>query len=145
VDAYDWLLALHLLAAAMAVAGVVIYWTLYAVTGPEGTTPASTGGRVTPALHLSPLADVLWAIGGLGVLVLGIALAINVDEYAVWDPWVLAAVVLWMIASESGRRVGLGYRNLRTGSGSRATIAMHAIVALSVLALLLDMIYKPGA
>jgi len=145
MDLYDWLLALHLLAAAMAVAGVVIYWTVYAVTD-DGTGTAPDGAaRRTPALEITPLADVLWAIGGLGVLVLGIALAIDVDEYEVWDPWVIAAIVLWMIASESGRRVGQGYRDLRKGTGSRASLAMHALVALSVLALLVDMIYKPGA
>jgi hypothetical protein len=142
MDTYDWLLTLHLVAAGMAVAGVAIFWTLYAATDAAG--PAE-GGRRTAALGLLPLGELLWAIGGLGVLILGIALAIDVDAYEVWDPWILAAVVLWMIASESGRRVGLGYRALRNGTGSRASLALHAILALAVLALLVDMIYKPGA
>ncbi|MDX6594451.1 MAG: hypothetical protein QOJ13_3647 [Gaiellales bacterium] len=145
MDTYDWLLFLHLVAAAMAVAGVVIYWTLYTVTGPDPAAPSEASVPRTPALQLAPLADVLWSIGGLGVLVLGVALAIQVDGYEVWDAWVLAAIVLWMIAGETGRRVGLGYRNLRTGTGPRASIALHAIVALALLALLVDMIYKPGA
>lgn len=140
---YDWLLALHLIAAAMAVTGVVCFWALYLATGSGA--PSEGGGRTTPVLGLLPLAEVLWAIGGLGVLVLGIALAIEVDAYEIWDGWVLIAIVLWAIASESGRRVGLGYRSLRSGTGSRASIAMHVIVAAAVLLLLVDMIYKPGA
>lgn len=142
MDTYDWLLFLHLLAAAMAVAGVVMYWALYAATDPAA---APDGGRATPVLGLAPLADILWAVGGVGVLVLGIGLAIQVDAYKVWDAWVLAAIVLWAIASESGRRVGQGYRGLRNGTGRRESILMHVVVALAVLALLVDMIYKPGA
>jgi uncharacterized membrane protein len=138
VSTYDTLLFLHVLAAAMAVAGVVLYWALFVATG-------SADARATPVLGLASVADILWAIGGIGVLVLGIALAIQVDAYQVWDGWILAAIVLWMVASESGRRVGAGYRALRAGTGSRESTLWHVVVALAVLALLVDMIYKPGA
>lgn len=47
--------------------------------------------------------------GTLGTLVFGIWLAIERDEYQVWDGWILAALVLWAIAAETGRRGGVPY------------------------------------
>ena len=39
-------------------------------------------------------------------LVLGIVLAINSDAFQVWDLWVIAAIVLWALFAELGRRTG---------------------------------------
>jgi hypothetical protein len=41
----------------------------------------------------------LWDLGGLATLVLGIWLAIYVDGYEVWDGWIIAAIVLWLVAT----------------------------------------------
>ena len=49
------------------------------------------------------------AVGSLGTIVFGVWLAISLDAYQVWDGWVLAAIVLWAIAVEVGRRGGTGY------------------------------------
>ncbi|MBA3433006.1 MAG: hypothetical protein H0U08_02815, partial [Actinobacteria bacterium] len=40
-------------------------------------------------------------VGVTGTIVLGIWLAISRDEYQVWDGWVIAAIVLWVLAAET--------------------------------------------
>lgn len=42
--------------------------------------------------------------GTLMTIVFGVSLAIEVDRYRVWDGWVIAAIVLWAIGTETGRR-----------------------------------------
>jgi hypothetical protein len=147
VSTYDWLLFLHLLAAFAAVATVVIFsafafgWT--------------RDGRVLT------VANVLWAIGGLGTIGFGIWLALYLDTYSITDGWIIAAIVLWAIASELGRRAQVGYMALTRGpaGGSDAATAeagaaatnvgqaqlWHWLRSLAILALLVVMIYKPGA
>jgi hypothetical protein len=93
-----------------------------------------------------PTARVLWAVGGLSALVFGIWLAIHVSQYSLTDGWILGAIVLWAIAAAIGERISAGYKNLGDGSLAQSqALVMHGLLVLSVLALLLDMIYKPGA
>ena len=134
---YDWLLFLHVLSAFALVATVVTF-SAYALG-------AAADSRVLG------VANFLWAAGGLGTLVLGIWLAIYVDGYEIWDGWIVAAIVLWAIATELGRRAQLGYTALAgTGEGvgvgeARQATLMHWLRSLAVLVLLVVMIYKPGA
>ena len=136
---YETLLFLHLLAAFTTVTAVALFTAMFVATARSSVT-----GR-SPLLRLSPLAEALWAVGGLTVIVFGIWLAIYVDGYAVWDGWVLAAIALWVVASATGGRVARGYKLLRRGAGERAPLLLHAAVVLAVALLLADMIWKPGA
>jgi hypothetical protein len=98
------------------------------------------------------------------VLVLGIVLAFEADSYAIWDPWIVAAIVLWLVWAELGRRTGKVYDaagararalvnegrdepNPELGAmfRSRAGLWFHTASVAVVVLLLLDMIYKPGA
>ena len=134
---YDWLLFLHVLSASMLFATVVIFTAL--------GIGAATDARVLT------LANVLWAIGGLGTLVLGIWLAIYVKGYEVWDGWVISAIVLWALATETGRRAQLGFvATPEAGDGTTVAapgnaMLMHWLRTALVVALLVVMIYKPGA
>jgi hypothetical protein len=83
----------------------------------------------------------LWNVGGLGVLVLGIWLALEVDSYELWDGWIIAAFVLWLVASGAGGRLA---RMLREGGPDKARVQL-AVMSLATLALLIDMVFKPGA
>jgi hypothetical protein len=98
----------------------------------------------TPRALVLPAAA-QWNTGGLGVLVFGVWLALNVDGYELWDGWILTAIVLWLVASGAGGRLG---SELRDGSpppdAGRARLLL-AVMALASLALLVDMIFKPGA
>lgn len=129
---YHALLFVHVLAAFLAVAGVVMYLGFLTTTGSGGPVPGQA-----PLLRLAPLATGLWNVGGLGTIIFGIWLAINRPQYELWDAWV--------IASAAGGRVGVGYRALRRGTGAPASAAIHAAMAVAVALLLIDMIYKPGA
>jgi uncharacterized membrane protein len=131
---YEWLLFLHVLAAFLLVGGLIAYGVL--VLG---------GGGDAARRALAPPALALWNAGGLGVLVFGIWLALNVDGYELWDGWILAAIVLWLVASGAGDRLG---RELRDGpallDAGRGRLLL-AVMAVATLALLVDMVFKPGA
>jgi hypothetical protein len=134
---YETLLFLHVLAAFMLVATVVIFTAigLGAATAPRALT----------------VANVLWAVGGLGTLVLGIWLAIYLQAYHVWDGWVIAAIVLWALATEAGRRAEGGFKAAASSTQngtlapSQSAMLMHWLRTALILALLVVMIYKPGA
>lgn len=124
---YDTLLFLHLLAAFMLAVTVVTY-TAVALGAPAG-------GRTLF------VADRCWDVGGLGTLVLGIWLALHLDEYDFWDGWILGAIVLWMVATGLGVRARIRAEDL---DPSRAKL-MHWLRTVAVVGLLVLMIWKPGA
>lgn len=127
---YDTLLFLHVLSAFALVITVVVF-SAYALGAATDTRVLGVG-------------NVMWGIGGVGTIVFGIWLAIYVKGYEVWDGWVIAAIVLWAVATELGRRAQEGFSGRADADRSRAAL-MHWLRALAVLALLVVMIYKPGA
>jgi hypothetical protein len=155
----DWMLALHVLSAFSYVAGVVLFWALIVAVRrtdtPEGT------------LRLGPFARVGNAaigIGAGGTIVLGIWLAFSIGDYDIWDPWIVAAIVLWFVAAEIGRRTGKAYlagvKKAQELSASGQTgpngellalnrtsqgLVTQVLASLVLLLLLVDMIWKPGA
>jgi uncharacterized membrane protein len=155
----DWLLALHVLSAFALVAGLVLFWVLIlaarATDTPEGTLRMGTPSR---------LANAAVGIGAGGTIVLGIWLAFSVGDYDIWDPWIVAALVLWFVATglgdRSGRAFGAAVRKaqeLRAAgeSGPDAELlalnrnrrgpALQALSSFVVVLILADMIWKPGA
>jgi hypothetical protein len=131
VSLYEWLLFLHVLAAFALVGGVVAYGVVVLAGG---------GDVVRRTLAVPALA--LWNAGGVGVLVLGIWLAI--DAYEVWDAWILAAIVLWFIASAAGGPLSRDVREDKALDLGAARVRF-AVMALATALLLVDMIFKPGA
>jgi hypothetical protein len=155
----SWILALHLLSAfALAGATTVFSIAMLALRRADGPKPTAV---------LAPLIRVAFpavVIGTLGTIVFGIWLAISLDGYAVWDGWVIAAIVLWVIGAETGRRSGtmMGEAFARSETllaegrdGPDPEIAaalrsprMHLlswISAATIAVVLVDMIWKPGA
>ncbi len=130
---YEWLLFGHLLAAFALVAGIAAYGVIVL----SGADPARRA--------LAPPAAALWTAGGLGVLVFGIWLALEVAGYEVWDGWILTAIVLWLVASAAGGRLGRAVREGTARSPDARARVLVAVMALATTALLLDMIFKPGA
>jgi hypothetical protein len=134
VSLYDWLLFLHVAAAFSLVAGVMAY----------GVVILGSGGDVARrALAVPALA--LWNAGGIGVLVLGIGLAIEEDSYEVWDGWILAAIVLWFVASAAGGQLSREVRDEKVALDLGGARVRFAVMALATAVLLVDMIFKPGA
>jgi hypothetical protein len=101
----------------------------------------------------------------MGTLIFGIWLAIDLDAYKVWDGWILAAIVLWAIAAGAGQRGGEAYGQaaklaaelssqgraeepsgeLKTLLQDRRAMWLNIVSSALVLAILVLMIYKPGA
>jgi hypothetical protein len=134
MSTYDWLLFLHLLAAFLLVSGLVAYAVLVLSSGGEAVSRALGA----PALGL-------WNAGGLGTLVFGVWLALEVDGYELWDGWIIAALVLWLIGSGAAERLATGVRAGQSVGRVEGARMIVGVMALTTLLLLLDMIFKPGA
>jgi len=131
---YHALLFFHVLAAFFLGAAVVMF-SSFVLGGPRSR-PRSLVG------------DVQWGGGGLGTLALGIWLALNRPEYDLWDGWIIAALVLWVLATGSGAQASRGVQPTADGSAvaiDRRTSFAHWMRVLYVVALLVVMVWKPGA
>ena len=155
----QWALAFHVISAFAYVAGIVLFWVLI-VAVRRAATPEETI-RMAPIVKVGNIAV---GIGAVGTIVIGIWLAFRVGSYAIWDGWIIAALVLWAVSAALGARTGAAYMQgmnkakeldaagrkersdellglNRTSTG----VLLHALVSLAVLLILLDMIFKPGA
>jgi hypothetical protein len=136
---YDWLLFFHLLAAFLL--------SVTAVTYSAVALGAPAGGRTLF------VADRCWDVGGLGTLILGVWLALYLDQYEVWDGWIIGAIVLWLVATGLGDGVRRQLADAGPGgpaAGGVTTVEgrvelMHWLRTLAVVGLLVLMIWKPGA
>jgi uncharacterized membrane protein len=128
---YDTLLFLHVLSAFAMMATVVVF-SAFALG-------AASNGRILT------VSNALWAVGGLGTLVFGIWLAIYVKGYAISDGWIIAAIVLWVVANAFGGKAQVGFSDKADERARTQAALMHWLRSLAVLALLVVMIYKPGA
>ena len=155
----DWVLALHVLSAATYGAAIILFWVLVVAVRstdtPEGT------------LRLGPMAmvgNVAVGIGAAGTIIFGIWLALSVRNYDLWDGWIIAAIVLWVIAAVLGQRTGKEYmRGLESAKELQAAghtgpnaellainrtqkgVLLHALTSLVFVLIVIDMIWKPGA
>src|SRR5215471_19026376 len=155
----DWALVVHVLSAFAFVAGIVLFWVLV-VAVRRVDTPDETM-RIEPIVKVGNAAI---GIGATGTIVVGIYLAFAVDSYAIWDGWIIAALVLWAVAGALGKRTGDAYmqglnkakeldaagksgpdEGLLELNRTQAGLILHSLTSLAVLLILLDMIFKPGA
>jgi hypothetical protein len=131
---YDWLLFFHLLAAFLLAVTAVTYSAV--------ALGAPASGRTLF------VADRCWDVGGLGTLILGVWLALYLDQYEIWDGWIIGALVLWLVATGLGdgvrRRVQATDPAGAMASEPGAAL-LHWLRTLAVLGLLVLMIWKPGA
>jgi hypothetical protein len=131
---YEALLFFHVLAAFFLISGVVIYSGFV------------FGGPVNRATRL--VGEILWGVGGLGTLALGIWLALNRPEYEIWDGWIVGAIVLWLAATGTGQPVSAAFQPRGDDSAiavDQRVVLMHWLRTLLVVALLVVMVWKPGA
>jgi uncharacterized membrane protein len=155
----DWMLALHVLSAFALVGGVILFWVVI-IAGRQAETPEAT-------LRIGPMARLAGAVVGIGAggtLVLGIWLAFSVGGYDIWDGWIVAALVLWAVTAALGQRTEKEYsaavnRALELQRAGRNEpdaelvalnrtsrgLLLQALATATVLLVLVDMIWKPGA
>jgi hypothetical protein len=155
----DWIFALHLLFAATLVGSLVMSWIVI-VSLRTADTPSDTLSLNRVAM----VATVATIIGLLGVISLGIWLAILRVDFHPWDGWVIAAIILWSIAvtallrsfrefakpvhkarallasSQTSASAELSAMN-RTSTG----LLLRALGSAAVVLIVIDMIWKPGA
>ena len=155
----DWVLALHVLSAFALVAGVILFWALIVVTR-----RADSPDDVLALGPYSRIANAAVGIGMGGTIVFGIWLAFSVGGYDIWDPWIVAAIVLWFVVAGLGQRTGKAYEpgvrkaqerktagqtgpdaELASLNQAPAGVVLQALISLVVLLIILDMIWKPGA
>jgi uncharacterized membrane protein len=155
----DWILALHLLASFAFVGAILGFWAMV-VAARRTDRPAD----LRAVFRLNPFLTATVAVGSVATLVFGIWLAISLDAYEVWDGWVIAAIVLWVVVGAAGQRAGALYARAerragelleagsddaspelralaRTGQG----LVLHTIATIAAVLILADMIWKPGA
>jgi hypothetical protein len=156
---YDWILSLHVLSA---FAFLTAYTTLSAILVAGRRTNSVSAALAL--LRLARPADVLAWAGATGTLVFGIWLAVEADEYRLWDGWIAGALVLWLVAEEAIRREDLFFRLARRRAlapahprrpdrsdepravfHSRRALVLHVAGSSAMLGLLALMIFKPGA
>src|SRR3954470_3930304 len=131
---YHALLFLHVLSAFFLATAAVLYSAFV------------LGGPVNRTTRL--VAEILWGVGGLGVLAFGIWLAVNRPEYEVYDGWIIAALVLWVVLMGSCARASQGVKPAGDDSAvavDRRAAFAHWMRIVWFIALLVVMVWKPGA
>jgi hypothetical protein len=131
---YHALLFLHVLSAFLMVSGVVIFSAFV------------LGSPVNRATRL--IGEILFGVGALGTLVFGVWLALNRPAYEIYDGWIIAALVLWVLANGAG---AAARREIKPGDDDtpiaidRRVQFSHWMMVLWTVLLLVDMVWKPGA
>jgi hypothetical protein len=124
---YHALLFFHLIAAFLLAVTIVMY------------SAVALGATSSPRMLF--VADRCWDVGGLGTLIFGIWLALNLEQYDFFDFWILLALALWFVATGLGQSI----QRRMGGEDMAAVNAMHWIRTIVVIALLVTMVWKPGA
>jgi hypothetical protein len=155
----DWMLALHVLSAFALVAGIVLFWVLIVAVW-----RADTPERILVFGPLTSVANAATGLGMGGTIVFGIWLAFSVGGYEIWDGWIIAALVLWVVTAALGQRANRAYvpavrKALELRAAGQAGpsaelleltrsprgVVLQLLISIVVLVILVDMIWKPGA
>jgi predicted integral membrane protein DUF2269 len=155
----DWIFALHLLSAATLVGSLVMSWIVLVALRSADTPDATLSLN-----RVAMVSNALTVVGLVGSIAFGIWLAILRDAFQVWDGWVIAAIVLWSIATVALLRSFVKYA--KAGEKARGLLAsgqagssveltalnktstgllLRALASLAVVLIVIDMIWKPGA
>ena len=157
VSFYDVLLFLHVLGA-FALMGAITLFSIVVMA----TWRAQRPSDIVELAVITRVGGLLVMAGTLMTIVLGVWLTIDLDQYHLWDGWVIAAIVLWAIGAETGRRAADAYGRIGAeaaglapaGDGatpelgarnrSAQALGMHLVSTCAMLLILADMIWKPG-
>jgi divalent metal cation (Fe/Co/Zn/Cd) transporter len=155
----DWIFSLHLLGAATLVGSLVMSW-IVVVALRTADTPAATLG-----LHrVAMVATAATVVGLVVAIAFGLWLAILRIDFHPWDGWVIAAIILWVIATVALLRSFVEYAkpvhkakelsaSAHTAPSAELTalnrtstgLLLRAVASAAVVLIVIDMIWKPGA
>ena len=126
----DTLLFLHVLAAFALMAGIVMF------------SAAALG--VTLGSGQFFFANRLTDVGATVALVFGVWIVLREDVYDITDGWILGAIVLWVAAVATGSSIARFMPEGTTRVEGKA-VALHWLTAALATAILVLMVWKPGA
>ncbi len=155
---YQWLLFLHVSGAFLFLGGVVVAWVV-------GTAAAlrERPSEIAQLLRMAGAAGIAIGAGMVLALVFGLWLVFDLDQYGLWDGWVVSALVLFVLSGALGGQGGNRDRATRRfaerlaaegdmpsaelGVRVRDPVALTFNLGSSVLGfvILALMIWKPGA
>ena len=155
----DWIFALHLLSAATLVGSLVMSWIVVV-----SLLSARTPGDTLALNRVGMVGTVTTVVGLVGAIAFGIWLAILRDAFQVWDGWVIAAIVLWAIAAVALWRSFVEYAKpvekaralvaagetaptaeLTAANRAPTGLLLRALASATIVLIVIDMIWKPGA
>jgi hypothetical protein len=139
VDLYETLLFLHVLSAFLAVGALTALWGLALSTSPSASMLAPDS-----AMRFGRTAGIVVGVGMFGAIIFGIWLAIDVDGYQLWDGWILASLLIWVVSAGAGGQAGKAFESDPI-AGRQKGIRFQAINSVGLLVILILMIWKPGA
>ena len=155
---YDWLLFLHVTGAFLFLGAAVVAWVLGI-----GAATRERPSEVALLMGLTRVAAVGFGLGTTLLLVFGIWLVIDLDEYSIGDGWIVAALILFAASMVIGGIGGgrdkrarmLAQRLAQEGDAPSAELTAavrdvrallyNAASTLAGFAVLFLMIFKPGA
>jgi len=154
VSFYDWMFALHLIAA-FAVASSLVLFSVLVFTGRRMTTLEQT----RTLFRVAPVGTILISAGLAVVVALGVYLALASSRYETWNLWVIVAIVLAIAFGGIGQRSGAYYTDVqKLADGADADggevlarlqaptgMRLHLATVVIFLLIVLDMVFKPGA
>jgi hypothetical protein len=155
----DWIFAIHLLSAATLVGALVMSWILTVALR-----SVDTAGTTLSFNRVAMVGATAIGVGLVGAIGFGIWLAILRDAFHVWDGWVIAAIILWCIATAAIVRAVAEYRKpaekarelIASGQTGRSDelaalnrsstgLLLRALASVAIVLIVIDMVYKPGA
>jgi uncharacterized membrane protein len=155
---YDTLLFFHVLGGFLFLGAAVVAWVL-GIAAARRERPS----EIVLLLDLNRLAGAGFGIGTTLILVFGIWLVIDLDQYSIGDGWIVAALILLVLSIVVGglgggrdkRTLMLAQRLSKEGDQPSAelkaavqdarTLAYNVVSTLFAFAILFLMIFKPGA
>jgi uncharacterized membrane protein len=143
---YDWLLFLHVASVFVLGMAMIGFWGTIAIAShPFGGNPSDVATTVVRP------ANIIVGPAALATLVFGVWLALYVDGYALWDGWILTSILLWVVAVVAGTLSGrmlagaMERPAVEAAAARRRGMLLHGLSSLTYIAILVLMIYKPGA
>ncbi len=158
MDKYEWLLFFHVTGAFLFLGGAVVAWVL-GIAAARRERPS----EIALLLGLTGPAAAAIGLGMMLTIVFGLWLVFDLEVYDLWDGWVIASLVMWVLSGALGGAGGKRDKETRRLAERLATeadvasseltarvrdpVALSLNIASSLLgfAILAVMIWKPGA
>lgn len=159
MDFEAWIFALHVLSAALLVGSLVMSWIVIV-----SLRSASTAATTLSLNRIAIVGNAATIVGLLGAIGFGLWLAILRIDFHPWDAWVIAAIVLWAIATVMLFLSFVEYRKpvekakalaaagdtkpnvtLTALNRSSTMLLLRALASTAVVLIVIDMLWKPGA